>query len=173
MTAALIDLGAEEAGAGAEEFGAGDIPSGSVDLGHGNRMVFSDEQFRLLLHSPEVVEALRGRSQGVCDECNDTKKKKHAVYEVLIQNDDWTTRARGFVKPGNADAYYDDARYSTMLKAAANAPNDPKLSGEQAPSGTDFPTPGGEDDGTAAAAAEEGAEMADAAEMAEAVVLVL
>lgn len=177
MTAAIVMLGEdaamEGAAAGAESEAATDIPSGSVNLGNGNRMDFSSEQFRAILHSAEVVEAIRGRAQGVSDECNETKKKKRALYEVLVQNEEWTTRARAFVRPANAAAHFDDAVYGTMLKAAANAPNDPKLGGATAPSGTDFPTPEGEDDGTDAAAAGEAASAADAAEMSEAVTLIL
>jgi hypothetical protein len=58
-----------------------------------------------------------------------------------------------------------------MLKAAANAPNDPKMSGAaRAPEGTDSPTPDGEDFGGEAAAgdaaAAEAGGMADVAEVA-------
>jgi hypothetical protein len=169
----IVDLGAEagaEMGAemGAEE-SASDIPGGTQDLGNGHRMQFSSEQFRQLLHSEEVVRAITERADGVTKECNDTKIKKRAVYVTLVQNESWTTRARAFTKPGNADAAYDDAKYSTMLKAAANAPNDPKLGGDgqSAPDGSDS---AGEDaaagEEAEAAEAGEAAEMADVAEIA-------
>jgi hypothetical protein len=174
MTAAipaLIDLGAEATGAemGAEAEGASDIPQGATDLGNGHKMEFSSEQFRQLLHSEEVVQAITERADGVTNECNATKRKKNAKYVTLVQNESWTTRARAFTKPGNADAAYDDAKYSTMLKAAANAPNDPKMGGgDQSDSnqGSDSGVDDGAADDAAAGEAAEGAEMADVAEIA-------
>lgn len=125
--------GAAEAGAeaGAAEAGSEGIPSGAFDIGNGHKMMFSDEQFHALLHSEMVVEAIKARADGVTAECNATRRKKGAKYETLIQNRPETTRARAFTRPANADAHYDDARHSTMLKAAANAPNDPKPGGKR------------------------------------------
>lgn len=180
MTAALVVLGEDAlAGAGASAAEAGvaedaigaEIPSSAHDLGDGHKMQFSDEQFRRLLHSPEVVEAIRQRAQGVCNDCNQHKVKKNAVYEVLIQNEEWTTRARAFVRPGNADAFYDDARYSTMLKAAANAPNDPRLTPD--PGEGDATGSGAPEEGAAAGEAAGAAEGAEAAEVAELAVIAL
>lgn len=137
----VVDLG---------EGSASDIPSGAHNLGDGNYIWFSDEQFRALLHSDAVVKAITARADGVCNECNNTKKKKRAEYEVIVQNlpPSESTRARAFVRPANVAARYDDAVNSTMLKAAANAPNDPK------PGGGDFSAPqgtSGEEGGSVAA----------------------
>lgn len=163
MTAALVTLG-EEGGAaigaeaGAEE-GSAELPTGRINLGNGNSMEFSTEQFREILHSDGVVEALRERAQGVANECNATKKKKRARYSVLVQNDEWTTRARAFVKPDNEDARYDDAMHSTMLKAAANAPNDPRMGSGEVESEGDS----GADEGIGMGEAAEAEEFADVA----------
>jgi hypothetical protein len=157
---ALGEEGAEE-GAAIGEDAAADIPSGSMDLGNGHRMVFSSEQFRQLLHSQEVADAVRARADGVTATCNATKRKKRAVYETLVQNNPSSTRARAFTRPGNADAAYDDARYSTMLKAAANAPNDPRATGGEISQINS--SSGGEEghEGAEEHEAEEGAEAAE------------
>lgn len=124
-------LSASEVGVaakGASELGD-DIPSGSIDLGGGNALTINYEQMMQIMHMPQVVQAITERAQGVCDECNATKVIQEAEYEVIVQNRSDTTRARAFVRPANAAAHNDDARNSTMLKAAANAPNDPRQGG--------------------------------------------
>lgn len=169
MTAAVpefIDLGAAaEGGAEGES-----MPSGTYDLGNGNKLFLSAEQFRALLHDPIVVAAITERAQGVCDDANRMKKKPNAQYIIRVQNQAASSRARAFVKPGNADAFYDDALHSTLLKAAANAPNDPKpytSNGNDNTSSDDGGDESGDagaaDAGADAGAADAGAGAADAA----------
>jgi hypothetical protein len=172
----VVDLAEEAVGELGGDDSASDIPNGEYDLGNGHKIKFVSEQFRLLMHSEEVVKAVKDRTDGVTDECNATKKKKYAEYETLIQNEAWTTRARGFTRPANVAARYDDAINSTMLKAAANAPNDPKLGGDGPTGSESSGEDGGDEEDVAAdgAATDAAGAAADvAADVAEVAIIAL
>lgn len=172
MTAAIpfiidtaVDAAAAEGAGEVAESGIADDISGELDLGHGHKMHFSNEQFREVLHSESVVEGISNIASRVTDICNSTKVKKRAIYEFIVQNSSDSTRARAFVRPANADAFYDDAVNSTMLKAAAQVPSDPKPTGESSGDSSNAVDDSAEVEGEAAEAAE-GAELADIAEIA-------
>lgn len=84
------------------------------------------EGLRAVLHHPIAIAAITARCQMVVDHANAMKVRRTAEYEMLLQNWPDSTRARAFCRPANAAAFYDDKIFSTMLKAAAAVPSDPK-----------------------------------------------
>lgn len=133
-TAVATEAGQEFAGEGEE----GAIPGGTYDLGNGMALTLDPEQFRQLLHSPIAVDAIRERAALVAAQANATKQERGAVYDVVVQNRPETTRARAFARPANMPAVVDDRKHSTLLKAAAIVPSDPK------PPGYAYTAPGGD-----------------------------
>jgi len=100
-----------------------------IDLGNGHRMRMDEEAFRALLHHPIVVDQIKTVAQNICDDANALARVDGARYVTWVQNFPDTTRARAFVRPGNRRAKFDDAMFSTMLKASAKYPSDPKPTG--------------------------------------------
>lgn len=113
---------------GGDEPGGEGVP-GADHIGDGHYMFLPDQLFKDILHSTQVVDAITARAVAVRNACMAMAYVPGAEYEVIVQNWPDSTRARAFVRPANYAAVRDDARNSTMLKAAATVPNDPKPSG--------------------------------------------
>jgi hypothetical protein len=150
---------AAEGSAAAEEEGA-EAPGGEHNLGNGNSMHFSPEQFKALLHSSAAVAAILDRGQKCAEIANGMAITKGAKYAVSLQNKPDTSRARAAVYAANFKAVVDELNHSTLLKAAAQTGSDPKMQGsgsgesEHEHEGGDEPVKGAEEAAGEASAAE-------------------
>jgi len=124
--------GGEEEGPEGED-GEGDHPSrAKYHCSHTTTLGINQEGWRLILHHPIVVEAIKQRATGIAEAANDMSITRNAEekadYVVTIQN--WSpsssTRARARVKTGNLMAKLDNASHSTLLHAMDMFPSDPK-----------------------------------------------
>jgi hypothetical protein len=129
----IAEAGAEvgaEAEAGAAESTAveeieEDAPKGEHNLGNGNSMTFSPEQFQSLLHSDAAVAGIMDRARKCAEIANSLAITYGAKYEVSLQNKPDHSRARAAVYAANFKAVIDELHHSTLLKAAAQTGSDP------------------------------------------------
>jgi hypothetical protein len=108
---------------------------GEFKLVNGHKFVIYDAQWRALLHHPYVVSAITQRAQNICDYANSlvsvepqTAKRlgEMPAYDISVQNQPDTQRARARVKPRNLLGRFDEALNSTLYKAMEQYPSDPK-----------------------------------------------
>jgi len=122
-----------------ESHGAESLP-GRIDLGGGHFMVLHPAAFRTLLHSPAVVDELTARAKDICDHANNISALAPETlqrlspngdppYDVIIQNEPDSTRARAIVGTANMAGIVSDAHGADLLKAVAAFPSDPVPSG--------------------------------------------
>jgi hypothetical protein len=130
--AEVAEAGAAEAGAAESTEAAESLdeqaPHGEHDLGNGNSMSMSPEQFKAFMHSPQVVAAIMDRANKCADIADSLAITKGAEYGVSLQNDPSHTRARAAVYAANFKAVVDELNHSTLLKAAAQTGSDPRES---------------------------------------------
>lgn len=124
-------------------FGDESAPNG--DLGDGHFIRINEDAWRALLHHPQVVAALQQRAQDIADFANGTigmdqraierltEQDPGDPYQVSVQNDPNTARARAKVKPKTELGKLDEAHNSTLLKALLVHPSDPIPEGAALP----------------------------------------
>jgi hypothetical protein len=97
-----------------------------MDLGDGFKLVLAPDAFHRIMHSTYATEVVRRRCQELTEAANSLAVVDGAEYLYRVSDNAANERARGRVYPGNDEAHHDNARYSTLLKALAQAGSDPK-----------------------------------------------
>lgn len=107
-------------------------------LGDGHFIRIDEEQWRALMHLPEVRTAVEQRAIDIRDEANGLvamdpravarlNPNNELAYDYFVSNDEAASRIRARVHPSytNSLGFIDDAQNSTLLKAMSAHPSDP------------------------------------------------
>lgn len=97
-----------------------------IDIGGGLKFKINHRAVRAMLNSPATRRQVDARGEAIAKTANDMSITPHAKYTYVPSTHPDATRARGRVETSNYQAQIDDSRHSTLLKALAAHPSDPK-----------------------------------------------